>query len=148
MIKKKDATSSISNIYYKKSESIVKNWTKRLLTIIGRITVAKTLILPNITYLASVMTIEKRHINQFKKIIYNFIWDGKREKIKRTVLCKEYGQGGLNVIDIDKVIQAIQVNWVKRISVCLGSNAQEPNLDYNPTLLLQYVWPQLLIIQF
>ena len=50
-----------------KSAKIILNWKKRNLTMIGRITVTKSLIIPNITFLASVSTIDKEYLNQFKK---------------------------------------------------------------------------------
>ena len=49
-----------------KSEKSLKSWKMRNLTIIGRITIVKSLILPNITYLASVSVIEKEFIQNLK----------------------------------------------------------------------------------
>ena len=63
-----------------KSEALIKTWNKRNLSMIGKITVVKSLIIPNITYVATVTAIKKENINKFKKIIYNFIWDNKQEK--------------------------------------------------------------------
>jgi hypothetical protein len=39
------------------SKDIINNWNKRNLSILGKITVVKSLLLPNITYIASVCTI-------------------------------------------------------------------------------------------
>ena len=98
-----------------KSEAIIRAWKKRNLSMIGRITVVKSLILPNITYVATVTTIDKDTVFKFKKMIYNFIWDNKQEKVKRSVLSKAISEGGLRMIDIDKYIEAIQLTWVTRL---------------------------------
>jgi hypothetical protein len=35
-------------------------------------------------------------------MIYKFIWNVKREKVKRETMNKNYLEGGLKMIDIDK----------------------------------------------
>ena len=83
-----------------KTKAIINNWNKRNLRIIGKITIVKSLLLPNITYIASVCTIPKEYIQRFDTMIYNFIWGGKKDRIKRTDLCKDYSKGGFKMIDI------------------------------------------------
>ena len=85
------------------------------LTMIGRITVVKTFIIPKITYVATVTPIDKENISKFKRIIYNFILNNRVEKIKRSTLSLNTSEGGLKMIDIDKYIEAIQLTWVKRL---------------------------------
>ena len=56
---------------YDKSEKLLNNWTKRNLTIIGKITVVKSLIFLNLTFLASVTHIDKSNMNKFNTLIYH-----------------------------------------------------------------------------
>jgi hypothetical protein len=37
-------------------------------------------------------------------MIYNFIWGGKKDRIKPTDLCKDYSKGGLAMIDIEQYL--------------------------------------------
>ena len=76
----------------------------------------KSLLLPNITYIASVCTIPKEYIQGFKTMIYNLIWGGKKDRIKRTDLFKDYSKGGLKMIDIDQYLNSIQISWLKRLT--------------------------------
>jgi hypothetical protein len=76
----------------------------------------KSLLLPNITYIASACTIPKEYIQGFKTMIYNLIWGGKKDRIKRTDLFKDYSKGGLKMIDIDQYLNSIQISWVKRLT--------------------------------
>jgi len=48
----------------------------------------KSLIIPNITYVASTTNIDKEYISKFKTMIYNFIWNDNREKVKRETMNK------------------------------------------------------------
>lgn len=47
--------------------------------------------------------------------MYNFIWDGKPDKIKRDTLIKDINKGGLKMIDIEKFIWSLKASWVKRL---------------------------------
>ena len=98
-----------------KCENIIKDWNKRNITLMGKIVVVKSLILPNLTYLASNTILSKDNIQKFKSLVYKFIWNGKKDKVKRTVLSKSYYEGGLRMIDIDLYIKSIQTRWVIKI---------------------------------
>ena len=99
-----------------KTVKIISNWKKRNLTMIGRITVIKSLIIPIITYLATVSTLSKEYLDKFKKIIYEFLWNNKTEKVKRTVLSYNQLAGGLKMVNIDKYIESIKIGWIKRLT--------------------------------
>ena len=78
-----------------KSEKIMNSWKKRNITMVGRIMLVRSLIIPNITYVASVTNIDKECASKFKTIIYKFIWNDKREKVTREIMNKNYLEGGL-----------------------------------------------------
>ena len=43
-------------------------------------------------------------IKRIEKLMYDFLWDSKPYKIKRSTLVKDYNQGGLRMIDIETFI--------------------------------------------
>ena len=47
--------------------------------------------------------------------MYNFLWDGKPDKIKRKTIIKDYKYGGLKMIDINAFIRSLKGSWIKRI---------------------------------
>ena len=53
-------------------------------------------------------------VKRIEKIMYNFLWDGKLEKIKKETLTGDYKNGGLKMIDIDIFIKSLKVSWIKR----------------------------------
>ena len=46
--------------------------------------------------------------------IDNFLWDGKRAKIRHRVLMNEYKNGGLKLIDVELKKMALRVKVVKK----------------------------------
>jgi hypothetical protein len=69
-----------------KSEKIMNSWKKRNITMIGKIMIVKSLIIPNITYVASVTNIENECVSTFKTIIYKCVWNDQRGKVKRETM--------------------------------------------------------------
>ena len=54
-------------------------------------------------------------ITKINSILYNFLWDGKREKIKRVTLIGNKLQGGLDMIDLETYINTMKLKWVKSL---------------------------------
>ena len=81
-----------------------KIWRWRDLTIIGRIQVVKTFIIPIFFYRGSMICLDKNFVNEANKIIFNFIWKGK-DKIKRLALISNIEDGGLKVLHLDSIIK-------------------------------------------
>ena len=46
--------------------------------------------------------------------MYNFHWDGKGDKIKRSVILNEYKDGGLKILDIQSFNSALKTKWVQK----------------------------------
>ena len=57
-------------------------WRWRDLTIIGRIQIVKTFIIPIFLYRTSLISLDKEFVKEANKIIFDFIWKGK-DKVKR-----------------------------------------------------------------
>ena len=50
-----------------------------------------------------------------RKIQKNFIWLGKKAKIKHSTLCSGYEIGGIKNVDLRNKITSMQCSWVKRL---------------------------------
>ena len=75
----------------------------------------KTFALPKLIYVLTVLPNQPNDvINDIKSAIFNFIWDGKPDKIKRTKLIQSVENGGIQLTDIDSFLNAIKCSWVKR----------------------------------
>jgi hypothetical protein len=69
---------------------IIKTWQKSDLTLYGKLTIIKSLIIPQLTYaLTSLPSPGELFLNDIEKIILNFFWDDKPAKIKKKIYLKK-----------------------------------------------------------
>ena len=90
-------------------------WKWRDLTIIGRIQLVKTFIIPTFLYRASLICMDKEFVNKVNKIIFDFIWKGK-DKVKRHVLVGDIEDGGLKAPHLDSIIKTQRILCCKKLA--------------------------------
>ena len=90
-------------------------WKGRDLTIIGRIQLVKTFIIPTFLYRASLICMDKEFVNEVNKIIFHFIWKGK-DKVKRRVLVGDIEDGGLKAPHLDAIIKTQRILCCKKLA--------------------------------
>ena len=78
----------------------IDKWKKRLLTPFTKITVIKTNILSKCIHLLTSIESSETFLKDIHKSIFNFLWDDKPDKIKRSYLMGNYTSGGMKMIDI------------------------------------------------
>ena len=98
-----------------KIKEIIKQWNKRHITPIGKITLIKSLMISQMNHLfISLPTPSNKFIKDLNSILYGFLWNSKIDKIKRKQITQKYSQGGLKMIDINNYIQGLKSSWIKR----------------------------------
>jgi hypothetical protein len=58
-----------------------------------------------------------------------FLWNGKRDKVKRGILTNSYGDGGLKMIDVKLFYQALKMTWIKKICRSLNFFSMENTVN-------------------
>ena len=97
-----------------KIETVTKIWSKRSLTLLGRILIVNTLIIPTLTYRLQVLKSPTKEILvKYRKTVQEFLWQGKRAKIAYNKLCQSYEQGGLKLIDLELKNYAMKAKWMQ-----------------------------------
>jgi hypothetical protein len=92
-------------------KKILNLWSYRDLTYIGKVTVIKTLALPILVQCLTVLPNPPESIlNDIEKIFYKFLWNGKKDKIKRSVIINEYEEGGLKMPNIQSFYKALKMS--------------------------------------
>ena len=114
----KDYNASINATYVNRLqmiEDLVKLWSMRNLTWLGKITVIKTMCISKIIY--SITSIEPPHwfIQQIKSIFENFLWSNKPPRVKNNIMYNDYELGGLRMPNMKHFIKAQNINWIKRL---------------------------------
>ena len=111
----KNLTSNL-NPKLEEFQNCLKSWMHRKLTLLGKITVIKCFALPKLVYPFTVLNNPPQQTVQFlKKIMFNFLWDKKPDKIKRDIITQDYKDGGLKMIDIEMFLNSLKSSWRKRI---------------------------------
>ena len=76
----------------------------------------KTIIVKNILLSYCGFEIEIKGIPDFKKeietLIWDFIWEGKVNQIKRDVCCLDIENGGMSMVNIDSYIDSRRIKFI------------------------------------
>ena len=99
-----------------KIKAIIESWKKRVLTPIGKITVIKTLLTSQLNHLfISLPNPNEDFIKKINTLLYQFLWNNKPDKIKRSIITKNYDEGGLRMIDIKNFMISLKSTWLRRL---------------------------------
>jgi len=97
-------------------EGLMRHWSKRNITVLGRVTIVKSLLIPKFNHLVlSIPNPSIEFLKDLQKKIYEFIWKGKRDKISRDQLSNNCEDGGLRLIKVDLFFEALKSTWIRRI---------------------------------
>ncbi|MCG7876954.1 MAG: reverse transcriptase family protein, partial [Candidatus Thiodiazotropha endolucinida] len=107
----------------RKTEKTLLSWSKRKLTLPGKITVIKSLAFSKFIHLfTSLPNPPEELVKQLENFFYKFLWNSGPDRISRNVMIQDVKEGGLRMIKIDKFIDSLKVTWLRRILV--NSNEQ------------------------
>ena len=96
---------------------LFKIWSQRIITPLGRVAVLKSVILSKLIHLWLLLPDPPDDLIQnLQNLCFQFIWNGKRDKISRKTSVKTIKQGGLNIPDIRNYICALKLSWIRRFS--------------------------------
>ena len=100
----------------KEVSAILKSWQHRKLTLMGKITVIKSLALSKLVHLLTALpNLTQSRLNELTSLFYNFIWNNKPDRVKRNTLIGDITQGGLNMIHIHSFNIYLKLSWIKRL---------------------------------
>ena len=86
----------------------------RGLSLYGKITVIKSLIIPKFVYIASLLSTPKGVIQELNRLIFKFLWKGV-DKVTRLSTKNDYQRSGLKMIDPETMVKLLRLSWLKRI---------------------------------
>ena len=108
---------SIQLNFEEKTESLkyaVDNRQFRRLTLLGKITVIKSLLVSQLLYILTPLPSHDKFLEDVDRIFFNFLWDGKGDKIKRTEMINKYDKGGLKMLDVKSKFSLSKVDMDKK----------------------------------
>ena len=119
-----------------KIESRLQGWRRRNLSIMGKINIIKCLGISQIVYLFTMLPSPgNEFLKKLEQILYKFIWNDSIDRIKRATLIGPTDLGGLNMIDVFCLKEALNISWVKRLLTQPGvwSGLITSKLKFDPT---------------
>ena len=97
-------------------EKEIIQWKRRHLTLMGKITVIKSLLLSKLVHIfIALPNPTKNIISRVETMFFNFIWNDKKDRIKRTKLIQQKCCDGLNMTDLLGFIQSMKITWIERL---------------------------------
>ena len=97
---------------FEKMKKILNSWSARRLTLLGKIAIIKSLAISQIVYALSSLPTPKGLLKDINSLLYEFLWEGKGDKVKRTQIINKYDEGGLKMVDIESFSKALKAKWV------------------------------------
>ncbi len=92
-----------------------KLYKSKSLSLVGKVTVIKTLMIPKLIHILSVIPSEEKAIYNTEKLILDFLWDGKPPKISYNQLSETYEHGSLKLTSVKTLVKALRISWIKRL---------------------------------
>ena len=88
----------------------------RALSLKGKVTILKSLIISQMTFLFSVLFVPEYILQKLNKLIFSFLWDGKTPKVKRETMINNINDRGLGMPDVYLVNSTSKISWIKRLT--------------------------------
>ena len=96
-------------------EKITQTWSCRNLSLKGRITIMKTLVIPQISNVLSMCYCPLQILEKIDQLLFDFLWEKKPHKIKRETIIANFNSGGLRMPDIFSIHTVAKLKWITRL---------------------------------
>ena len=95
--------------------TLLNTWKQRWLSLAGKIQVFKSLIASKPVYIATMKSLPQDVLDELHRMQKEFLWQGKRAKIKHSTMIGRYEKGGLKDVDLESKFQSLRIIWVRKI---------------------------------
>ena len=93
--------------------AVANVWYYRKMSLFGKILIVNSLFALFVYRMQVLLEISDHFVNKVNVEIENFIWNNKRPKIARDILCNSKYDGGMGLVNIRAKQTALLLNWVK-----------------------------------
>lgn len=124
---KNDVTASDINenwsVRIEKIERIISIWSKRNLSITGKLCIVKSFLISQFVYPMQALSAPATILQKVNTILFRFLWKKKYtntrafEKVKRCVMCNVGENGGCNMINIIDMQASFMMTWITQLKI-------------------------------
>lgn len=98
-------------------EKQISHCRMRNLTTLGCITIVKSILMSKLVHLFTTLpNLSPEELKRLERLLFNFIWAGKRDPIKRAKLIQDYSLGGLRMVDVSAFEKSMKLTLLKRLA--------------------------------
>ena len=87
----------------------IRIWSSRGLSIYGKVTLIKSVLILKFVYRSSLLPIPKEFVKELNQILFHFLWKGPDKLIRVSVII--YDKGGLKMTDVDSMVMSLRLAW-------------------------------------
>ena len=104
-----------------KMQKIMAQWSKRNLSLTGKLCIIKTYLLSQMIYVMQSLSIPLHVLNKVNTMFFRFLWKKRFtntrafEKVKRQVLCSTLEDGGINMINLCTMQKSFLLKWANNL---------------------------------
>ena len=98
-----------------KVEKLLKVWSRRKLTLRGKVYLIRCYGINVLQYCMSAITVPDNVITYLESLFWKFLWDNGREKAKRHVCMRNVEEGGLGMPNVRNLIMAQRIKFLCRL---------------------------------
>uniref|UniRef100_A0A3B3YRK6 Reverse transcriptase domain-containing protein n=1 Tax=Poecilia mexicana TaxID=48701 RepID=A0A3B3YRK6_9TELE len=103
---------------WSKIQGKLLQWRERDLSLTGKVLVLKTELVSTLAHLASIFPLPHRVMTKLRKIMFQFLWGSKHEKLRREIMYRPVNEGGRNVPNLGIKFRAMFITPI--LKVCLN----------------------------
>ena len=96
-------------------KNCVQVWKSRKLSYKGKTIIMKNLLLSYCGFENEMKAIPDKFKKEIETLIWDFIWEGKVNQIKRDVCCLDIENGGMSMVNLDSYIDSRRIKFIYRI---------------------------------
>ena len=100
----------------KMNNQIINIWAGQCLSLKGKITIIKSLVVSKIINICSMVYVPSYFIDDVDRLLFDFLWgESKRPKVKKDVVTNDISLGGLKMVNFRNTIKSLKAIWVRRL---------------------------------
>ena len=97
------------------SRTLLNIWKQKWLSLAGKIQTFKSLIASKPVYIATMKNTPPFVIEELQALHKDFIWGGRRPKLKHSTLIGSYEKGGFKDIDLTSKFKSLKGIWIRKL---------------------------------
>lgn len=99
-----------------KMNSVCNSWAHRNTSIKGKVTIVNSMLISLLQYPCSSIFTPVQVYKEYRRLVTNFIWNGRKPKVAYNTLTLPVDQGGLNLMDLEVRVGVSVLQWIRRLS--------------------------------